>query len=172
MSSEAGCASLSPGPDLPPAPGGDLCRALSWTSRAIWNIITDQLDQVLAGAQQRMIEERAVTDLAMTIVRRMSPGQADVVLFTQGNEATTGADFELVVFDGAGNYLAYLVQAKALKADGPKEGYPALGESDRSNVAALQAARYLRTEWTVCGPRRPSRLLQRRAAKERDGLAR
>lgn len=123
------CPSSQPGPDLPPAPAGDLCRALSWTSRATWDMVSDQLDLTLTGVQRRMIDERAVTDVAMTIVRRMSPGEANVVLFTQGQEAETGADFELLVIDG-GSYAAYLVQAKAMKADGDKEGYPALGERD------------------------------------------
>jgi hypothetical protein len=93
-------------------------------------MVSDQLDQVLSGAQYRMIDERAVTDVAMTVVRRMSPGEAGVVLFTQSDEALTGADLELLVFDNAGNYVAYLVQAKAMKADGAKEGYPALGHRD------------------------------------------
>jgi hypothetical protein len=108
-------------------------------------MVTDQLHQVLTGAQPRMIEERAVTDLAMTIVRRMSPGEADVVLFTQGDEAATGADVELLVFDGAGKYVAYLVQAKAMKPDRSKEGYPALGERDGT---LLQFQKLLAT----CGP--------------------
>ena len=95
-----------------------------------------------------MIEERAVTDIAMTIVRRLSPGQADVVLFTQGDEASTGADFELLVFDSAGKYIAYLVQAKAMKAGGAKEGYPALGERDG---AVMQFDKLL----AACGPGGP-----------------
>ena len=95
-----------------------------------------------------MIEERAVTDIAMTIVRRLSPGQADVVLFTQGDEARTGADFELLIFDSAGRYIAYLVQAKALKAGGAKEGYPTLGERDG---AVMQFDKLL----DACGPRGP-----------------
>jgi len=80
------------------------------------------------------MDERAVTDVAMTIVRRMSPAEADMVLFTQGDEAASGADFELLVYDDAGGYIAYLVQAKAMKADGAKEGYPALGERDGTEM--------------------------------------
>jgi len=125
-----------------------LCRALSWTSRATWDLITEQLDQVLNGPQSRMIDERAVTDVAMTVVRRMSPGTADVVVFTQGQEAITGADFELLVFDGAGHYVAYLVQAKAIKADGSKEGYPALG---KRNGKQFQYEKLLE----ACGPGTP-----------------
>ena len=139
------CSSTQPGPDLPPVAVGDLCRALSWTSRATWEMASDQLDQTLTGAQRRMIEERAVTDVAMTIVRRMSPGEADVVLFTQGDEAASGADLELLVFDGHGGYIAYLVQAKAMKADGAKEGYPALGERDGT---VMQFDKLL----AACGP--------------------
>ncbi len=123
------CSSPEPGPALPTAPAGSLCQALSWTSRATWDMMTDQLEQVRRGVQERAIDERAVTDVAMTIVRRISPGEADVFLFTQSQEALTGADFELLVFQG-GSYIAYLVQAKAMKADQAKEGYPALGERD------------------------------------------
>jgi hypothetical protein len=36
-------------------------------------------------------------------------GEADVVLVTQGDEATTGADLELLGFDDAGKYVAYFV---------------------------------------------------------------
>lgn len=74
-----------------------------------------------------MVEERAVTDIAMTLLRRLSHGRVQVALFTQNEEANTGADFELVLIRD-GHYLSYLIQAKALKPDQKKEGYPALGE--------------------------------------------
>lgn len=76
---------------------GHVCTALSWTSRATWDMVSDQLDQTLTGAQRRMIEERTVTDVATTTIRRMSSGEADIGLFTQGDEAASGADFALLV---------------------------------------------------------------------------
>lgn len=122
-----------------------MCRALSFTARATWEMVTDSLDQRLADVQPRMIEERAITDVAMLLVRRMSPGEADVTLFTQGQEATTGADFELLIYDEIGSYVGFLVQAKGLKPNGSKEGYPALGERDG---AVMQYEKLL----AACGP--------------------
>jgi hypothetical protein len=137
------CDSVFPGPELPAVPAGDLCSALSWTSRAAWGMITDQLDQKLNGIQRRMIEERAITDVALTIVRRMSPGQADVTLFTQADEAATGADFELLVFDEADNVLPFLVQAKPMKVLGGAEGYPGLGQTAAGSGGQRQYDRLL-----------------------------
>ena len=126
-----------------------MCDALSWTSRGTWELTTEQQVRRIAGDQPRMIEERAITDVAMTILRRMSPGEANVTLYTQAQEGATGADFELLVFDPSGDALQFLVQAKAMRGSAALgEGYPALGQKAAGSTTTLQYERLL----TACAP--------------------
>ena len=129
-----------PGPSLPPAPASSLCPALSLASRGSWELATYSFGRFLAGAL-RTVEERAFTDVALTAIEGFGGGGAAVELFPASLEATTGADFELQVFDGAGRRVSFLVQAKALKLDQPTEGYPRLG--DDSPLGGKQYARLL-----------------------------
>jgi hypothetical protein len=107
-----------------------MCAALSLVSRATWELVSYSFAKKLAGAP-RTVDERAVTDVAMTALEAFSGGAAGVTLFTIGQEATTGADFELQVFDASGYRLSFLCQGKALKLDQAppgNEGYPALAD--------------------------------------------
>jgi hypothetical protein len=107
-----------------------MCDALSLIARATWELVSYSFAKKLGGAP-RTVDERALTDVAMTALEAFSGGAAGVTLFTIGREAITGADFELQVFDAGGRRLSFLVQAKALKMDQARpgtEGYPALGD--------------------------------------------
>jgi len=138
----------TPGPPLPPAPAASFCPALSLTSRATWQLVSRSFAKKLDDAP-RTVDERAVTDVALIALEAFSASKASVTLFTTGQEAATGADFELQVFNPAGNRLSFMIQAKALKLPtSGNEGYPALCDQDAGPPVLRQYDKLIAS----CGP--------------------
>lgn len=103
------------GPPLPSPRGCTMSQAVSWTSRATWDLLTRQQQLRSAGLARRQLDERVVTDTALTTVERLSGGRLQVVLFSQSDEAATGGDVEILVVDAATRrYVQLLVQAKMM----------------------------------------------------------
>lgn len=112
-----------------------MSQAVSWTSRATWDLLTRQQQLRSAGLARRQLDERVVTDTALTAVERLSGGRLQVVLFSQSDEAATGGDVEILVVDAATRrYVQLLVQAKMMS-------WSRSGEAGRGGVCSVTTIR-------------------------------